>query len=585
MEWQQRVFRAAWHWISGVKPSQKAHQQVDAVLLDEIRGRLTLFARLLSGEPLELLRAEHEGGWCGHLLYLPACFGLGESRQENLEFYLYRVCYLTLQRRLGQNWPEPGSYSLEMSRLQARGAAPELLPLLFQEFPSSEDIYRRLLLRIERNALYSDDAWLPWGHWMAPHVASDKAVRAPHPAAAESGESSEPETTLEAPAREQVEVIEADREAIQKYTLQHYFEKVETIEEFQGSWRETDGSDDLSEHAEAMQEMDLRQVVRSDDPVHSVFQTEFLPGAGTPESRDRVAEGYFLSYAEWDVGKKTYRPDWCRVYPARGQCRDADYVQQTLRQHRGTLMRLRQRFSLLYNQLEQVRRQLSGEDLDLDALIANYADARAGCPPDERVYLSQRRTRRDTSILLLMDLSLSTDGYTGGQRILDVEKQAVILFAELLSEFGDRFQIDGFSSRTRHHCDYVTLKGFEEPWRRAAGRIGAAEPVGYTRIGPALRHATALLRKEPAASRWILLLSDGKPNDYDRYEGRYGLADVRQAIKEARRDGIQIYGLAVEAVARHYLPLMLGQGSYRILPRPEHLPQALAEFYSRLLRV
>jgi nitric oxide reductase NorD protein len=184
-----------------------------------------------------------------------------------------------------------------------------------------------------------------------------------------------------------------------------------------------------------------------------------------------------------------------------------------------------------------------------------------------------------------MDLSLSTDGYTGGQRVLDVEKQAVILFAELLSEFGDRFEIAGFSSRTRHHCDYTTLKDFQEPWLRAAGRVGAAEPTGYTRIGPALRHATARMRQERSSARWIILLSDGKPNDYDRYEGNYGLADVRQAVKEARRDGIQIYGLAIEAVARHYLPLMLGSGAYRILPRPEQLSEALADFYKRLIRV
>lgn len=581
MDWQQKLFRTAWHWLQGLKPERR-RPGCEAVTLDEVRGRLTLFARLLTGAPIELLTAEHEGGWSGDLFYLPAQFVLGRDRAENLEFYLFRLCYLACQRQLNQNWPAPGSYSLEMSRLQARGQAAEVLAQLSADFPATPAIYRRLLLRIEQNALFQDDAWLPWGHWMSPPARA--AHRMPAGPSAAEPSPPEPQTQLEAPAREQIELLAEDREAIENYTLQHYFEKVETLEEFNGSWRETDGGDDLSEHAEALRELDLRQVVRSDVPVHSVFQTEFLPGAGPPESRDRVAEGDFLGYAEWDAGQKAYKPGWCRVYPTAATARDPAYVGRTLERHRGTLLALRQRFALLSNRLEQVSRRICGEDLDLDALTDRYADARAGCPSDERVYLSRRRCRRDSAILLLMDLSLSTDGYTGGQRVLDVEKQAVILFAELLSEFGDRFQIDGFSSRTRHHCDYVSFKRFDEPWHRACGRIGGAEPAGYTRIGPALRHATALLRKESAAARWILLLSDGKPNDYDRYEGPYGLADVRQAIKEARRDGIQVYGLAVEAVARHYLPMMLGQGGYRILPRPEHLPAALAEFYSRLMR-
>lgn len=582
MDWQQKAFHKAWHWLKGLQATGPQANQ-SAVSLEELRGRLTLLARLLSGDALELLTAEREGGWTGQFLYLPARFGIGLSRDENLEFYLFRVCYLVRQRSLGQNWPSPGSYALEASRLQARAGADAVLPGLFRELPACEAIYGRLLQRVAAQPEASEAAWLPWGHWMAPTQAAAGQTGSEAAGLARTG-APEPETTLAAPAREQVEVLLEDREAIRNYTLQHYFEKVETLEEFQGTWRETDGGDDLSEHAEALQELDLRQVMRSDVPVHSVFQTEFLPGGGTPESRDRPAQGHFLSYDEWDFRQKAYKPGWCRVYPARAEARDGEYLRRTLSRQRATLSQLRQRFARYCNQREQVRRQLSGENLDIDALCENFADLHAGCSPSERVYLSQRRQQRDSSILLLMDLSLSSDGYTGGMRVLDVEKQAVILFAELLSGLGARFQVDGFSSRTRHHCDYLSLKRFDEPWAAAAARVGAAEPAGYTRIGPALRHATAQLRHERSSARWILLLSDGKPNDYDRYEGQYGLADVRQAIREARREGIQVYGLAIEAVARHYLPLMLGHGGYRILPRPEQLPTALADFYSRLIR-
>lgn len=582
MDWQQRIFHRTWHWLARLSPASREQANPAAVKLDSLRGRLTLLARLLTGEPIEILQAEREGGWAGHFFYLPSQFDVSPHRDENLDYYLFRVCYLSQQRRLGLNWPVAGAYSLQESRLQAQNSAPQVLAALSAEFPGCEAIYQCLQPYCQAYPAEKDQHWLLWGHWLPPQNASASTVGQGQEQASLPPGHTEEQTLREAPAREQVEILAEDREAIRNYTLQHYFEKVETIEEFQGTWRETDGGDDLSEHAEALQELDLRQVVRSDEPVHSVFQTEFLPGSSAPESRDSVADGYFISYDEWDSKKKAYKPDWCRVYPVRSQERDADYVSQTLTQYRGTLQRLRQRFALLFNQMEQVKRQLVGDELDLDLLVDNYADRRAGCTPNERVYFSKRRQQRDSSILLLMDLSLSTDGYTGGQRVLDVEKRAVILFAELLSEFGDRFQIDGFSSRTRHHCDYMTLKAFDEPWPKAAPHVGAVEPAGYTRIGPALRHATALMRKESARSRWIILISDGKPNDYDRYEGHYGLNDVRQAIKEARQDQIQMYGLAVEAVARHYLPLMLGQGSYRILPTPAQLPEALADFYSQL---
>nr|WP_232371731.1 VWA domain-containing protein [Leptospira ainazelensis] len=183
-----------------------------------------------------------------------------------------------------------------------------------------------------------------------------------------------------------------------------------------------------------------------------------------------------------------------------------------------------------------------------------------------------------------MDTSLSTDSFVENRRILDVEKISLLLFGQLCSEFGDRFQIDSFSSRTRNHCDYFSIKKFEDPWAKAKNRIGAVQASGYTRIGPAIRHALTGIRKETSAKRWILLLSDGKPNDYDRYEGSYGIEDVKQAIRECEKYKVGFYALAIDKQAKQYLPAMLGHSSYRILPNPSHLPDALTDFYMKLLR-
>lgn len=585
MNWQEKLFQQTWHWFQRQIPQPKRNKMALAhsVRLQEVQAQLTIFARLLNGTPIELMTAEAEGGYRDQCFYLPERFQVGQNREENLNFYLFRIAYLSQQRTLKLNWPPQTSHALQDSRLRAWETRHQVLSRLWEDLPALEAVYDCLLERLELEP-GPDSVWLPWGHWMSALATELDPVGPP---ASDSTEATLPEQTtteLNAPAREEIELLQIDSEAVQKYTLQHYYEKVETLESFQGSWRDCDGSDDLSEHAEALQELDLRQVVRCDTPVHSVLRSEFLPGASAPESREQKASGYFLSYDEWDQKKRRYRKQHCRVYPQQSRLQDPSYVHTTRRQQRHTLNVLRQRFQHFFTRLEQVSRQTQGDDLDLDSMVEYFSDRHAGCTPSERLYLARRRRQPDLSLLLLLDLSLSSDGYTGGQRILDVEKQAVILFAELLSEYGVHFQIDGFSSRTRHHCDYLTFKPFHEPWSRCAARVGAAEARGYTRIGPALRHACTLLRPQRAHSRWIVLLSDGKPNDYDRYEGNYGLADVRQAIREARREQIQVYGLAIESQARHYLPLMLGHGAYRILPHPQELPTALAEFYRQLLR-
>jgi nitric oxide reductase NorD protein len=579
MEWDQVLFKKTWNILAALKP--KADQK-SGVSLESIHTRLTLLARMLCGEVVEILRAEQEGGVSGKLLFLPERFALGKTPEQNSLFYLYRVAYLSIQMELGYNWPDMTAKSLNLSRQKAYQCSPHILSQLYLRYPAMKETFQTLLKDLAEVAKTETEQALAWGRWMGPDTVSG-SIQAQTPEERARQQESEM-TSRQAPAREQVEIESMDKSAMQAYTLQHQFEKVETIEEFQGTWRDADGSDELEAHADALNEVDLRKLTRSDDTAHSVLQAEFISNISVPDVADQPLTGRCISYDEWDTRKRQYRRDWCKVYIKQQNQQDPAYLKKTLENHRRVLQNMRRRFSMQFNSWQSVNRQTQGEEPDLEALVENFADLHAGRTPSEKIYLSKRKKRREVSLILLMDLSLSSDGYTGGYRVLDVEKQSVILFSQLLSEWGDRFQIDGFASHTRNQCEYLTLKSFKESWAQTANRIGAVEPRGYTRIGPALRHATSLLENERSRSRWIVLLSDGKPNDYDRYEGQYGLADVRQAIHEARTKNVQVYGLAIESLARNYLPLMLGQGGYRILPQPALLPQALTDFYGRLIR-
>ena len=185
-------------------------------------------------------------------------------------------------------------------------------------------------------------------------------------------------------------------------------------------------------------------------------------------------------------------------------------------------------------------------------------------------------------MLFLLDLSLSSDGYAKGNRIIDIEKQVSILFGEVLNENFVDFQIDGFYSKTRNNTTYITLKSFEEPWQKAKHKIGAVQPQGYTRIGPALRHASAILKKRDMRKKWLILLSDGKPNDYDRYEGKYGIQDIKQALREMQGDGINNYAVAIEEQAKYYLPQMFGNNHYNIISSPVEMINSLTKLYKRI---
>jgi nitric oxide reductase NorD protein len=166
--------------------------------------------------------------------------------------------------------------------------------------------------------------------------------------------------------------------------------------------------------------------------------------------------------------------------------------------------------------------------------------------------------------------------------VLDIAKESVLVLGEVLDQWRDRVAIAGFYSHTRRDCSFLVLKPFEMPWSGCKATLASLEATGYTRIGPALRHGIALLQPQRAARKLLLLISDGKPTDYDRYEGRYGVADVRQAIREAHQARIHTYALAVDVQAKFYLPQMFGSGNFQILSRPAQLVRGLTDLYRRL---
>ena len=554
------------------------------VTLSEIKPRLTLLARALCGVPIEIFPAEREGGYKNLNFFLPINCSLFPTKEENRKFYFFRTAYLSVQKQLNLNWTSLEDLQ-QLSLEKAQETAPLVLEKLFQEYPSFEEWYYEALpkLPLEKNKETADFSWL-YGKWMknSPEVDASDILQNFDDEATKIQNSVVAETTLHANAVEEIQSLAIDKKQQEDYVLMHSFEKIETAEEFNGNWRDFDGKDDLKDHEDALEEMNMRFTVRVDDMVHSVYQADFIENTSIAESAEVDEKGFHLKYDEWDFKKRNYLPGFCKVYPKSQIKTHPSYYKNTMAKYKTTLNGLRKMLTSVNNKMQQQRRQLQGEAFDLDALTDLYTDIHSGKSPDERVYLSNRKKNKDIAILVLLDLSLSSDGYAAGNRVIDVEKEVSILFGEILHEFDIDFAIDGFYSETRNFTTYLTLKDFNENWNSAKHKIGAIEPNGYTRIGPALRHAGARLDQIDSKNKWIIVLSDGKPNDYDKYEGQHGIQDIKQALRELNERKINSYALAIEAQAKYYLPQMFGQNHYQILTSPEALLKSLVKLYEKI---
>ncbi|WP_370100218.1 nitric oxide reductase activation protein NorD [Xanthomarina gelatinilytica] len=573
--------------VNFLKRRKKQAQETleHAVKLNDIKQRLTIFSRAITGEAIEIFEAEREGGYKNNSFFLPSRYAEFQTLEQNTKFYIFRIVYLSVQKNLDLNFTAEEEFTLEHAREKAQETSTLVLNDMFNQFPITKHIHQELISHYFKMATDKkpEDLSFIYGKWMKndPKILK-KAVLNNISEQVKQAIDQEINTILKANAVEEITSLEIDKKQQEDYVMTHNFEKIETAEEWEGGWRDFDGDDDLDDHANALEDLNMKHTVRVDDPTHSIYQAEFIENTTISESTELNTEAPHIAYDEWDFSKREYKPKFCKVYPKIQQETDTAYYKKTLQKNASTLTGLRKMLTSVNNKYQQQRRQTQGEDFDLDAITDLYVDVHSRHTPSEKIYLSKRKKDKDLSILILLDVSLSSDGYAGGNKVIDVEKQVSIIFGEILNEFNVDFSIQSFYSKTRNYATYLSLKGFEDTWDKAKHKIGAVEPSGYTRIGAALRHSGALLDSRDTKNKWVILISDGKPNDYDKYEGKYGINDVKQALRELNQRNINSYALAIEAQAKYYVPQMFGQNHYQILTTPVELLQSLVKLYEKI---
>ncbi len=343
--------------------------------------------------------------------------------------------------------------------------------------------------------------------------------------------------------------------------------------------------DEADPHAAAAAaNLDKLSLTDSSERVASKIRFDLdLPSA----AEDDAVLGDGIPQPEWDYRKRLLREDYVRVVELVANTHDPRAAPAPLPERlRRSARRLRQQFAALQPGHRWLKAQADGSELDLDATVRAATDRACGRHPSEQLYLSLERRERDLACLALADLSLSTDAWVSDSaRVIDVIRDALLLFGEALSATGDRFALCGFSSIKRGNVRFHYFKRFNERFdNRARGRVIAIRPGYYTRLGAAIRRATALLDAQTAARRILLILSDGKPNDLDLYDGRYGIEDTRMAVIEARRHGLTPFCVTIDREGASYLPHIFGPAGFAVIRKAAELPARLPLFYAQITR-
>ena len=365
----------------------------------------------------------------------------------------------------------------------------------------------------------------------------------------------------------------------------HKFEAILSFAEFVNLNRriEEDDNDDAKKAADDQDEIGLGQMSRA--PATKLKLHLDL----APEDVDRETLSDAYTYPEWDVRTGRYMPAHARVLMRRAE---AEKGVPAFRNDPCAVARInavKKRFEALRPGRISTVGHPDGDELDMERAVRSQVDLVASGEGSDRVWRQTRSEARDLAISLLLDVSRSTEAAIPGhghegRSVIDVEREALAAFAWGIEACGDDCEINAFSSLKRQRVYMEQVKKIGEPMSAdVEARIGALTPGFYTRLGAAIRHSTAELSRQARRRRLLLIITDGKPNDLDHYEGRHGIEDSRMAVQEARRAGHAVFGITVDRNGKAWFPRIFGRGGFALVPDPDKLVEALPRIYSEIV--
>ncbi len=372
----------------------------------------------------------------------------------------------------------------------------------------------------------------------------------------------------------------SDQAARSDSFILHKFEAILSWAEFLNLNRRVDDDDpdNAKKAADDQDEIGLGQISKA-PPTRLKLHLDLAP---EDVNRERLS-GRIL-YPEWDVRSGQYLPDHVNVLTSDADIREdaAEFGKDPATARR--IRAVKRQFEALRPGRVMTRGHLDGDQLDIEAAVRAETDRRASGEGNDRIWLQSRPEARDLAVSILLDVSRSTESAVTGRAVIDIEREALAALAWGLNACGDDFAIHAFSSLKRQRVYVQRCKRFDEPMGTTVEqRIASLRPGHYTRLGAAIRHASADLATQTRKRRLLLVITDGKPNDLDHYEGRHGIEDTSMAVREARRAGQSVFGVTIDKTGKSWFPRMFGQGGFAVIPDPHRLTMALPQIYRQLV--
>lgn len=316
------------------------------------------------------------------------------------------------------------------------------------------------------------------------------------------------------------------------------------------------------------------------------FRDEESTSINQQEGREPPPEPFH--YAEWDYQMQLDRPDWCTVLEKRAKPGEVDVINDIVVKHKPIIGRLKHLIEAMQPQgVQRIRKQEDGDEIDLNAAVRAMIEMRMGEQPDPRIMMRNVRKVRDLSVMLLIDLSESTNDVVMGSEntILELAREATVLLADALDKIGDPFAIHGFDSNGRHDIEYFRYKDFGAPYNdQAKARLAGMSGQLSTRMGAAMRHAGSILKRQPSNKKLLLVITDGEPADNDVRDPQYLRFDAKKAVEELTRNGISTYCLSLDPRADEYVSRIFGARNYMVVDHVQRLPEKLPMLYMGLTR-
>jgi nitric oxide reductase NorD protein len=293
-------------------------------------------------------------------------------------------------------------------------------------------------------------------------------------------------------------------------------------------------------------------------------------------------------YSEWNFRSQNETESWVTLREMNAARGDLQIVDNIIEQNNHLLSRMKVLLNAIrYGGVHRVRKLEEGDEIDINAAIRSQIDIRLGVQPDPRIMMRTVRKTRDISVLLLLDLSQSTNEKVQGQEhtVLELTQQVCVLFSDAIETVGDPLAIHGFCSESRHNVEYYRLKDFDQPYDDVPkAKIAGMTGQRATRMGAAIRHATYHLNKQHSRKKLLILITDGAPDDIDVRGEEYLRWDTKKAVEGAGRSGINTFCISLDPRADRYVSRIFGARNYMVVDHVSCLPEKMLMLYAGLTR-